>query len=324
MMTSSRGAKNPLKPKRRLTDPCGVVFNIQRYSLHDGPGIRTIVFLKGCPLRCRWCSNPESHRFEPELAYNEDKCIGTGECSLCIEECPSGAIQDHGHGFVRIDRGLCRECFGCAEACPSQALSVFGKPMMVDDVLAAVESDGIFYGRSGGGMTLSGGEPLAQARFTCELLKEAKSRRINTSMETCGFGEWKELEQACLHLDGILYDIKCIDTTRHKEFTGAPNKKILDNFLLLCDRFPGLPKRVRTPVIPGFNDREEDIEAVCHFIRDKPNCEYELLAYHRLGRPKYRYLGKDCVLTDVIPDNERMTTLEKLKQTLMETGQPVG
>ena len=296
----------------------GVVFNIQRYSLHDGPGIRTLVFLKGCALRCRWCSNPESQRTEPELAYNEDKCIGLKQCAFCREACPSGTVKESEKGFARIDRDLCTACLQCADVCPSRALSVFGKLMSVGEVLDAVEADGVFYGRSGGGMTLSGGEPLAQADFVFELLKEARQRRVNTSIETCGFAEWKDLERACGFLDSILYDIKSMNPVKHKEFTGVSNERILENFQRLCERFPNLRKRVRTPIIPGFNDTEEDIAAIVDFIRGKPHIEYELLAYHRLGRPKYVYLGRQYTLSDVRSDDERMKALERVKRACMK------
>ncbi|MHC1728134.1 MAG: glycyl-radical enzyme activating protein [Syntrophobacteraceae bacterium] len=301
-----------MTPKRQFASPYGFVFNIQRYSLHDGPGIRTIVFLKGCPLRCRWCSNPESQRLEPELGFNEGKCIGAEQCALCARECPSGAVKQSNGGRVRIDRKLCRECFTCAEVCPARALTVFGKLMTVDEVVRAVEADGVFYGRSGGGMTLSGGEPLAQAGFAIQLLAQAKRRRIDTSMETCGFAEWADLEEACLYLGSIFFDIKCIDAEKHKEFTGVSNERILENFQRLCESFPELPKYVRTPVIPGFNDSEKEIEAIADFIRGRPGVEYELLAYHRLGTPKYGYLGRDCPLNDIVPQNARV---EILKQT---------
>ncbi len=303
--------------EKGFAGPGGLVFNIQRYSLHDGPGIRTLVFLKGCALRCLWCSNPESQRLEPELAYNEDKCIGTKECAFCRDVCPSGAVKEKDNRIVSIDRTLCDACLQCADACPSLALSVFGKPMTVNEVLEAVEADGDFYGRSGGGMTLSGGEPLVQAGFACELLKEAKRRRINTSIETCGFVEWKDLEQACGYLDSILFDIKSMNPVKHKQFTGVSNEKILENFKRLCERFPALAKRVRTPVIPGFNDTEEDIEAIVDFIRGNPNIEYELLAYHRLGQPKYLYLGREYALVDIRVDDERMKALERVKRVRM-------
>jgi pyruvate formate lyase activating enzyme len=302
---------------KQFFSSCGFVFNIQRYSLHDGPGIRTLVFLKGCPLRCRWCSNPESQRLEPELAFNEDKCIGTTECGFCKDICSSGAVQENGSGLIAVDRKTCMECFLCADACPSHALSVFGKLMTVDEVLQAVEADGVFYGRSGGGMTLSGGEPLAQADFVLELLKEARRRRINTSIETCGFAEWKDLERICGYLDSILFDIKTMDPVKHKEFTGVSNERILENFQRLCESFPNLPKRVRTPVIPGFNDTEEDIKAIADFIRGKPHTEYELLAYHRLGQPKYTYLGREYALMDIRVDDERMKALEQVKRARM-------
>lgn len=308
--------------EKETAGQCGFVFNIQRYSLHDGPGIRTLVFLKGCPLRCRWCSNPESQRVEPELAHNEDKCIGIGECTHCRDVCPNKAVRDKENGFIDIERELCCECFQCADGCPSLALSVFGKLMTVGEVMRAVEADGVFYGRSGGGMTLSGGEPLAQADFTCELLKEAKRRRINTSIETCGFVEWKDLERACGYLDSILFDIKSMNPVKHKEFTGVSNERILENFLRLCERFPNLPKRVRTPVVPGFNDTEEDITAIVDFIRGRPHLEYELLAYHRLGQPKYKYLGRQYTLIDLRPDDERMKALERVKRARMGEARP--
>ena len=295
----------------------GYVFNIQRYSLHDGPGIRTLVFLKGCPLRCMWCSNPESQRVEPELAFNRRKCIGVKECGFCVKECPDGAIHEAEDGLVRIDREACGKCFRCVEACPAKALTLFGKLMSVDEVLHVVETDGIFYARSGGGLTLSGGEPLVQADFVVELLKEAKKRRIDTSMETCGLVDWKDLERACRHLDSILYDIKSMDPVKHKEFTGASNERVIENFLRLCEAFPDLPKRVRTPVVPGFNDTEEEIGAILDFIQGKPNVEYEPLAYHRLGQPKYEYLDREYPLGDVKLDQQKMKELERMANARM-------
>ncbi|MCE5334522.1 MAG: glycyl-radical enzyme activating protein [Desulfobacteraceae bacterium] len=295
--------------EKRSDDKHGFVFNIQRYSLHDGPGIRTIVFLKGCPLRCQWCSNPESQKVSPEVALNSRKCIGTKECGFCARECRDGAIIEKDDGQIRIDRNACSECFRCVDACPSKAMTLFGRLMSVDEVLRNVEADGIFYGRSGGGMTLSGGEPLMQPGFARELLKEARRRRINTSLETCGFVDWKVLEAACFHLDTILFDIKSMDPVKHKAFTGVTNELILDNFERLCREFPNLSKRVRTPVVPGFNDTMEEIGAIVDFIKGRPNIEYEMLAYHRYGQPKYEYLDRVYTLSDVHLDDGRMSEL---------------
>ena len=303
--------------EKTLDNRTGLIFNIQRYSLHDGPGIRTLVFLKGCPLRCRWCSNPESQQFEPELAYNEGKCIGSTECSQCLKECPHGAIFEKENGKMGIDRGACQVCFHCVDVCPALAMKAFGEPMSVEQVLSVVEADGIFYARSGGGITLSGGEPLVQAGFVGELLGEARRRRLNTSMETSGFGNWQDLERICQNLDSILFDIKCMDPGKHREFVGVSNENILANFRHLCSSFPALPKKVRTPIVPGFNDSEEEIEAIVDFLSDCPNVEYELLAYHRLGQPKYCYLGRDYPLADVVLDEARLKALDQMAKERM-------
>lgn len=305
----------------------GYVFNIQRYSLHDGPGIRTLVFLKGCPLRCKWCSNPESHLSHPELAYNTNKCIGTEECSICLRVCHSGALgvgngnnkTDSGNNKIKINRELCDSCLKCAEVCPSKALISFGKLVSIEDVLNAVEKDSIFYSRSGGGLTIGGGEPLMQPEFTAGLVKEAKRRRINTSLETCGYAEWNAIEKVCAHLDTIFFDIKCIDSAKHKEFTGVENKKILENFRKLCKRFPNTPIIVRTTIIPGFNDSEGDIVAIANFINNIPsipNVQYELLAYHRLGESKYEFIGREYLLSSALTVNkERIESLKKIAKS---------
>lgn len=288
----------------------GCIFNIQRYSLHDGPGIRTLVFLKGCPLRCQWCSNPESQYPQRELAYNRNKCIGFDCCGRCQQTCPQKAITPMEDNRISIDRKLCQECFQCFEACPTQALNTLGTIMNIDEVLKIVEADGPFYARSGGGLTLSGGEPLLQSKFSYELLFEAKKRRIKTAMETCGFSDWEKMEKICTVLDLILFDIKCMDSLKHEKFTGVKNEVILDNFMNLCNSFPDLPKLVRTPLIPGFNDSKEDIRQIIQFIKGKPNVHYELLPYHQFGKSKYEYLGRRYPMTCPPLDDSKVEILQ--------------
>ena len=289
----------------------GVVFNIQKFSVHDGEGIRTLVFLKGCPLRCRWCSNPESQNAKPEHAFNPSRCLTAQVCGRCLKACPTGALSLV-DGLILHDRSKCQECFACVRACPSGAQSVYGESMSVGQVLDKVEEDGVFYHRSGGGMTLSGGEAMMQHEFANALLREARRRHVNTTIETCGCYSYEYLQEACRHLNKLIFDIKCLDPVLHKQHTGVDNSLILENFTKVCEEFPDLPILVRTPVVPGFNDSEDEILAIREFIPRRSNISYELLAYHRMGQPKYSYLGRRYELEGVTLDDVRMERLKVL------------
>lgn len=289
----------------------GYIFNIQQYSLHDGEGIRTMVFLKGCPMRCRWCANPESQQLLPELAYNCHKCIGIIECMQCIEVCCAGAIKKDEDNKIIIDRQLCNNCLNCVQVCPSRALNVFGNLLSIDEVFQAVAAEEVFHARSGGGLTLGGGEPFFQAEFSLALLKEAKKRRIHTAVETAGYTAWENLAPACEYLDQIIYDLKILDEQKHRDCTGVSNRLILDNFEKICAAFPAMPVTVRTAIIPGFNDREEDLFALVDFIAGRPNVTFEPLAYHRFGQPKYAYLGRPYPLADIKTDEQKINSLKE-------------
>lgn len=274
------------------------MFNIQKFSVHDGPGIRTIIFLKGCSLRCDWCSNPESQSPRLQLAYNPAKCLGIDDCQRCLGLCPQDALTTGDDRKIVRDAAACDDCLLCAEACPTHALNTYGYQVTVDQALGRVEEDEAFYARSGGGVTLSGGEPLFQPEFAIALLSQAKQRHVDTCIETCGNVPWPVLQEAARHLDCIYFDLKSMDPAAHQAATGASNQLILENLAKLKDEFPELPVVVRTPVVPGFNDNQEAIAAMVDFIKDFPNTEYELLAYHRMGMPKYAYLGRDYPLAD--------------------------
>ncbi len=293
----------------------GYVFNIQRYSVHDGPGIRIIVFLKGCLLSCKWCSNPESQDFSPELAYKEQKCITVAECGWCKKECPANAIEDASDGKIKINRERCIKCFKCVEACPAGALNSFGKEMTVKQVMDEVEADSIFYSRSGGGLTLSGGEPLMQGEFVHAVIAEAKKRRIDATIETCGHADWENLARIAPYLKIILFDIKHMNSEKHEQFTGVPNTLILENFKRLREEFPTLHILVRTPLIPEFNDTEEEITDIMDYIKDIPNVSYELLPYHRMGQQKYEYIDRKYLMADCKLDEEKSRKLQELAKT---------
>lgn len=289
----------------------GLVFNIQKFSVNDGEGIRDVVFMKGCPLRCRWCSNPESQGLSPEHAFNPQRCLTAQECGYCLKVCRTGALKLI-NGLIAFDIRKCRQCFACHEVCPTGAQTVYGEKKKVKDILDLVERDGVFYTHSGGGMTLSGGECLAQYDFAISLLRAARERRINTCIETCGYYPYEHLKEACRYLDKLIMDIKCLDPQKHKEGTGVDNRIILENFTRVIEDYPDLPIRVRTPIIPGFNDTEEDVRAIRAFIPRRINIEYELLPYHRMGQPKYGYLGRRYDLAGKQLDKEKMKRLIEL------------
>ncbi len=291
------------------------VFNIQHYSLHDGPGIRTIVFLKGCPLRCRWCCNPESQKYGQEISYLENKCIGFSECGFCKNVLPDGAVK-FPNDKAELDMDKCSECLECAKICPSKALKVEGQEYTVTQLIDIVERDSAFFSHGGGGLTVSGGEPLTHGDILIPLLKEAKKRRISTAIETCGYADYSVLFEAAEYLDTIMFDIKSVNAEKHKEFTGKSNDVILKNFEQLCSDYPDLPKKVRTPVIPGFNDTAEDIKNIAEFLKNRPNVNYELLAYHSYGKGKYKALGREYPMGDLKLDKVKFNELKKLTDIL--------
>jgi pyruvate formate lyase activating enzyme len=293
------------------TNTTGCVFNIQRFSVHDGPGIRTLVFLSGCPLRCAWCCNPESQLVGPQLAYNRNKCIGTGECGDCLTVCKEEALlPTSDQRQISVNRDRCTNCGACAAACPSLALEMLGKRVTVSEILCELEKDSCFYSRSGGGLTVSGGEPLLQPEFTLALLKAANDTGIETAVETCGHARWEDLESICEHVSCIFYDIKSLDPYKHKQFTNVSNDLILQNFVALIRRFPRLPIVVRTPVVPGFNDDPQEIAKIARFISPYSNVTYELIPYHAFGTSKYTFIGRPYDLDSIRPPtNEHMTML---------------
>ena len=284
------------------TEPKAVVVDIQHFSTHDGPGIRTTVFLKGCSLRCQWCSNPEAISPRPQLGFNAQLCIGKADCGLCLPACPRQAVGVEDDGKIRVERQRCDDCLLCVAACPSRALYSFGRDMTVSEVLAEVEQDSVFYGESGGGLTLSGGECLLQPDFAVALLKEARGRGLNTAIETAGNVPWQSMERVLGHVDMVLHDYKLSDAEAHRHWTGAGNRQILDNFRRAYQTFPEVRFIARIPLVPGVNDDEAHIDAVLEHIAAYPNVvDLELLPYHGFGKNKYGFLGREYACADLPP-----------------------
>jgi pyruvate formate lyase activating enzyme len=285
----------------------GFVFNIQRFSIHDGPGIRTTVFLKGCTLNCLWCHNPESINSAPQLQRFPQKCIA---CGRCMEVCPRQAHRRE-NGNMLFSRELCLGCGACAEVCWSGALVMAGRAMTASEVLDEVLRDGAFYQRTGGGVTFSGGEPLVQIDFLTELLSECRKHGLHTAVDTAGNVPWSHFKRTLPYTSLYLYDIKAHTEERHREATGCSNKTILENLDRLSKT--GVPIWIRIPIVPGINDSDEEMADIFGFLSHFDHIErIEMLPFHRLGEGKYKSLGLDDHAKDIgTPSEEHMARLRE-------------
>lgn len=291
----------------------GVIFDIRRFSIHDGPGIRTTVFLKGCPLRCLWCHNPEGLNPHLEMMFWPRRCLG---CGACLPACPQGAISRDGN-VVSTDRGKCTLCGECVAVCYAEARQIVGRRMSVAQVMAEIARDLPFYDESGGGVTLSGGEPLAQPDFVRALLRACKERGIHTALDTCGFAAWKVLDSVREHVDLFLYDLKLLDDARHRRFTGVSNALILSNLRALSQR--GHTVVIRVPLIPGINDDEENLRQTGAFAAALPHLlRVDLLPYHSMSGDKYERLGITYSLPETHPPSAEQVA--EIAQMLRDFG----
>ncbi len=268
----------------------GLVFDLQRFSLHDGHGIRTLVFMKGCPLACAWCGNPESQKAGPEIMVFQEKCLG---CGACLEACPNGQLL---RGTFPRAPALCRGCGRCAQVCWAEARRLVGRLVSVDELLAEIASDRVFYEQGGGGVTVGGGEPTQQAAFVSELLACCRRQGLHTALETCGFTAWRNLERVLRHVDQLLFDLKHLDPARHRELTGVDNACILENARRAAGRVGEMV--IRLPLVPGCNDDPDNLHALGRFVRDRLAGvrRVELLPYHRTGESKSVRLFRDYPL----------------------------
>ena len=313
-MISTRQARPLENPAEPLT---GVVFNVQRFSTEDGPGIRTTVFMKGCPLRCRWCQNPEGLSPHRQLVWYDVRCIGARRC---ISACPANALELT-PGGMRIDRDRCTPCDSCAEACPSGALEVIGRRWTPAALVAHVAKDTAFYETSGGGVTVSGGEPAMQPDFVEAFLALCREARIPAALDTCGYADWSIYERLLPHVDLVLYDLKIADREAHRDATGVYPDRILANAAAVAQR--GVRMWIRTPVVPAYTDDDENIKSIATFISQRlPTVErWDLLAYTKLGRPKYHRLDLPYALEAT--EMPARLQMERLTSIAAASGVPV-
>lgn len=292
----------------------GSIFNIQRFSVSDGPGIRTTVFFKGCPLACAWCHNPESQHRRPEITYRRRRCMS---CGACAENCPEQAIT-MGNGAT-TDLDTCTRCGTCLAYCFTEAREIVGQRRTCADVMQIIEKDRSFYEESKGGVTLSGGEPLMQAHFAGAVLAECKKRGIHTALDTCGYAEWATIDGLRSFVDLFLFDLKIMDDRQHFDYAGVSNRLILDNLDKLAHA--GHHIIIRFPIIPGITDKRENIEAIAALAKALPNIiQIDILPYHDIAMEKYGRLQKDYSLGHCHPPNreEMMAVKSMMRKANMQ------
>lgn len=292
----------------------GLIFDLKKYAVNDGPGIRMTVFLKGCPLHCRWCHNPEGQSPSPEIMIRPSRCLA--DCRECVSTCPERAIGKPAQAPV-VDRSKCTVCGECAEVCPAQAIEVVGRRLSASELVREIERDRIFLEESGGGVTFSGGEPLSQPDFLSEVLDLCRQKEIHTTVDTCGYAAPEIIETIARKSDLFLYDLKVMDEKRHLAYTGRSNRPTLENLKRLAAK--GLRTIIRIPVIPGVNDDAANIRETAEFLRSLGTIrEISLLPYHKLGRDKYNGLEKKNVSGAFSPPSSE--SMQGIKSSLEEYG----
>jgi pyruvate formate lyase activating enzyme len=280
----------------------GTIFDIKKYAIHDGPGIRSTVFFKGCPLACRWCHNPEGITVASQKIYRQERCIGCGEC---IRICPHEVMTQTAEGIV-WDPAKCNLCRTCVDHCPSEAIEFVGRRVAAGEVMREIEKDIAFYDQSGGGITLSGGEPLMQPDFLLQLLDACAGLDLHRTVDTTGYADSRLLLEVAQKTDLFLYDLKLMDADKHRDFTGVSNERILNNLKLLAQN--GARIQVRVPVIPGINSDAENIDRTAAFVSGLPGVEHiAILPFHNSARSKYGRLGMECISSNIeSPSDEQL------------------